>query len=306
MRVFCYLFLGCFASCQPLTNKKVSSSKEVYNLAIHPEASARHHYEIENETSLHTEVDGKELTTTSKSTVGVIYNIVKDSLGNYVVTISYDNIRIQSKKGDQETELDAANAAVTTNPVEKILGYLTDAHLTAIVDPKGQTKEMRGYKELGDKIVGSFAADDTYGRTMAQKEWETTLRKQLVDDNLKQLFQIFPDSLVHIGQTWKVTTRRKEQFNVIIDNVFTLRDIEDNIATIAVKGKIRTENNSNNLSEATTAQLTGTQEGYYKINLKTGLPVETVVESNAKGTMQAMGKEVPLKIENTIKVKQGK
>lgn len=293
----------CLASCQSEPQTGTAAVGTPVKLKIAPLSSSRHFYDISNETGIETEVNGKEVETRSRSDVGVSYNTTQDSAGNYIVSMNYDKILVYTKTGDQETELNADNAAISINPAEKILGYLKDVKLVAVLDEKGQTKEVQGYKELGEKITAGFAANDTYGKAMAQKQWNDMIRQQVVDNNLKQVFGIFPDSIIRIGQEWKTTSRYKEQFNLTVDNTYTLKAVKDSLATVQVKGKIRSENGAAGAFN-TNADLNGEQQGTYKIDLRTGMPVEVEIASTVEGKMQAMGKEVPLLLRNKVTIKR--
>ena len=302
-----FLLLLCLVACQLDSQKNNRTSKEAFKFAINPSITLEHAYDIENETEFETEVDGKEVRNVTKSTIGAVYKMRRDSLDNYIIDITYDKILLHTKNGQEETELSADNGTYSVNPVEKLLGHLKGAKLTAVLNQKGETKEIRGYKELGDKIMASFAKDDIQGKAMAQKQWEGMMRQQLVDNNLGQLFKIFPDSLVHVGDQWKITTQQKEHFNLKVDNTYILEEIDDKIASIRVTGKIQSDNNSASLSGYQIAtDLSGEQKGEYKVDLATGMPIKSVLESITEGKIHTMGREVPIKIENKVTIQRRK
>jgi hypothetical protein len=83
-----------------------------------------YHYTITNESETELDANGKTLNNRHRSDFAITYNIQKDSAGNYLLRLHYDKIHLYSKTGDNETELDAANASATMNPIEKMLGVL--------------------------------------------------------------------------------------------------------------------------------------------------------------------------------------
>ena len=62
----------------------------------------------------------------------------RDSAGNFVFNIRYDKIKIKTQNGDTETEADADNAALSINPVERMLGLLKQAEFAAVVNPRAK------------------------------------------------------------------------------------------------------------------------------------------------------------------------
>lgn len=297
--IFCLLLFSC--------QSNTKSNNQAYKLAITPTAAAPQLYDIVNETILKMEANGQKIENINRSTIGLQYKTSKDSSGNFVVDLSYDNIQVYTKSGQTETELTADNASTSANPIEKMLGILKNAKLSAIITPKGEIKEVKGYKELGDKLMAGFDPSNTYGIAIAKQNWESTIKQQLVDNNLNYLFKIFPDSLVHVGDQWTIPTKYKDQFEFSILNTYTLKEIEGYLATISVKGDVTIESSSStSMLPNSIPDLSGTQTGRYILNIQTGLPVESNIETSIEGKVQAAGREIPLTIENKVSLKKRK
>lgn len=294
-------------ACHSNADKNLTS--QAYKFTISPTASpvlnrtSTYRYNIVNETNLETQVDGKEVESINRSTIGLNYSIRKDSTGNLVVDLVYDKIKLYTKSGDVEKDLSSDNAQNSIDPLEKLLGALKASKIRAVLTSKGETKELSGYKELGEKLLAGFGASDTYGRAMAQKQWDYAIRQQLVDNNLEQIFRIFPDSLVHVGDQWKMETKHKEQIPLKLLNTYTLEFMEDSVTTVSVHGEVQAEK-ENAVVSATpvAADLSGTLKGEYKINMKTGMPIKSLVESKTEGKVIAMGREVPVTIKNKMTI----
>ena len=305
MKSYFFIVLICLGACQLDLKKKARDTAQTYRISAAPLDTAEFGYDIESETRFETEVDGKEVENQTTSVIGVQCRVRRDSLRNYIIDLTYDKVLIRTNNNGQKTELNAENAARSANPVEKLLGYLKGAKLTAVLNEKGQTKEVKGYKELGDQILASFASNDAYGKAAAQKQWEGMMRQQLVDNNLTHLFRFFPDSLVRVGDKWSHTTEQKDHFHLLIDNTYTLEDIEGGIAIIQVKGKIRTNENATPVAGfPVAADLAGEQEGEYQVDMATGLAVQSVLSSTTEGKIQTMGKEVPIMIKNNVTIRR--
>lgn len=291
------------------SNADEKAASQTYKLAVNPTASlnpdstSTYRYDIVNETNLETEVDGKDVESINRSTIGLNYSIRKDSAGNLMIDLVYDKVTLYTRSGDVEKNLNSDNAQTSIDPLEKLLGALKASKIRAVLTPKGETKELSGYKELGEKLMAGFNASDSYGRALAQKQWENTVKQQLVDNNLEQIFRIFPDSLVRVGDQWKTESKHNEQIPLNLRNTYTLEAIEDSVAILSVKGEVKAKKEGANIAGApVAADLNGSVKGTYKINIKTGMPLRSEVQSKTGGKLFAMGREVPVTIKNKITI----
>jgi len=77
---------------------------------LSPASGSKYYYEIKNESEIRAEIGNKKTDNQKKSTLGVSYEINKDSSEYFLVNLSYDKIHLYSKAGSEETDIDAANA----------------------------------------------------------------------------------------------------------------------------------------------------------------------------------------------------
>ena|SRR6266536_6201834 len=102
-----------------------NATEQKYKLGLHIKPGSKYYYSISNETGTKLELNGKKAENINHSTVGFIYETIKDTVERFVLKITYDSFHIVSKNGDAVTEMDAANAANSFHPVEKMLGSLS-------------------------------------------------------------------------------------------------------------------------------------------------------------------------------------
>src|SRR6266498_1166542 len=114
------------ASCKisPDSNRNYSDRDRVYKLQLNPSAGSSYYYEITNQSEIKVEVDDKKADNLNKSDIAMYYEFNKDSVGDLMLSITYDKIHLYTKNGDNETDIDADNTGVTLNPMEKMLGAL--------------------------------------------------------------------------------------------------------------------------------------------------------------------------------------
>jgi hypothetical protein len=289
---------------QPSSDRNnANRTGNVYNLKLNPSVDSKYYYTIANESSVKLEVEDKKVEDITKANVGVMYAIKKDSAGNFLVTIQYDKMHVYIKSGEKESDMDAANAASSIDPVEKMLGIIKDATLIAKVNAVGEIKNISGYKELSANLLGSFPAADVNTRTLIQKRINDMIQQNIIKKNLDQVFKIFPDSAIHVGDRWKTYSKEKDQFTFNVVTFYTLKEINGGNATIVFESVITSDSSVNSImGYDATADLSGKQEGEFQVEIKSGLPIKSDMSGKVEGIIQMEGKDIPIEIESSIKM----
>src|SRR6266496_1737405 len=65
---------------------------KTYKIRLNPLPGSSYYYDITNETETKLEVDDKKTGNGSKSSVGIIFKIDKDSTGDFLLNMQYDKI----------------------------------------------------------------------------------------------------------------------------------------------------------------------------------------------------------------------
>ena len=307
-----YLFLSvilfCLISCKtgPGADRQyeANNGKRVYKLNLNPTSGSEYEYEIINESNVNMEVDDKKVDNVSKSEVVVLYTLNKDSAGNFLLSMQYKKVHIYTKTGETETDINTDNTAATDDPVEKMIGILKNAAIEATVNPLGEIISVKGYDEIADKIISGLNIEDAYTKNIARARWQQAIGEGVIKKNMSQLFKIFPDSAVHVGDKWKLNSTQDGELGFNIKSFYTLKHMNDEVAVIASEGEIGGDNATINVSgNLVKSNLKGTQEGEYRVELKTGMMSEGEINSKVEGTLQMMGKEIPITVKSEVKIK---
>jgi hypothetical protein len=309
MRKYFYYTLLFLGSCKSQPESKREYDKydpdKTYKLQLNPGSGAAYHYDITNESEIKIEVDGKKVNTINNTNIGANYKAGKDSSGNFIFSVAYDKIQIHTKTGDKESDADAANAAASIDPVEKMLGILKDAVIVTTVKPNGEIVNITGYKEISDKIMASFSSRDEMSGNLIKTQLDKLVEDRLIKNNLNQFFKIFPDSVVHLNDSWRQTSKQEGELNLTIKSLYTLKAINSDIAIIQSEGTITSDGNtisSMGFAGGIMSELKGKQEAEFEMEAKTGMLIGCKIRANIEGTIRIMGREVPVKITNTVKM----
>ena len=280
-----------------------NNPKKVYHLRLNPPAGAQYTYTVTRSTEFETEVDGKKIDNKNRSQMEVTYTIAKDSSGDILLGIVYNKIHLYSKNGDTEEEQDADKATESTDPVEKALGILKGANMSAVMTAGGQIKSIQGDQAIKDKLLADFSPSDTYAKSIASQQWDRQVKEGLLKNNMEQQFNIFPDSAVHVGDRWKLSSTQHEQIDLITKTSCQLKEIVDGTAVIRSQGEITSENAPGTLNGTPyTADLKGKQEGDLAMETMTGMLLSSTSESEITGTISSVGRDIPVTIKISIKI----
>ena len=283
--------------------KQHTANEKEYQLQNSIVANAKYYYTINNQANYSLEVNDKKVENSNRTTIGLLYNIAADSAGNKLLTITYDSLHIYFKSNNTETEADAANAGSFASPLEKMLAAIKGSVIQITVDKKGNIISTKGDKELTDKIAQAVNVNDINTQKIIQASIEKFTGQDFIKHNITQASSLFPDTAVYIGDTWtKNNTVDASGIKLNTLNQYTLNSVNNNMAELTSKTDMDNIDGSNisqqMLGMNVTMNLKGKDESTYSIDLSTGMVLHTTSNTSLKGTVQAVGKEIPITIKS--------
>ena len=290
---------------QPGSNRHYDDNnpKKVYHLQLNPTDGSQYLYSVTRSTEFEMEVDGKKVDNKNRSQMEITYTIGRDSMGDIVLNTVYNKIHLYTKNGDTEQEEDADKGEESTDPAEKMLGILKDAKLRVVVSSAGVIKSMQGDEEIKSKLMAGFSPGDTYAKNIAAQQWDQRIKAGLIKDNMQELFKVFPDSAVHVGDRWKMSSTQHVDIDLNNNSSFLLKEIVDGTAVIRSEGDITSSQSSGSLNGTLyTADLKGKQQGDLEVEVATGMLLTSTSESEITGTISSMGRDIPVTISISLKV----
>jgi Family of unknown function (DUF6263) len=277
--------------------------KRVYRLRFNPAPGSKFNYTVTRSTEFEMVVDDKEVKNKNSSDMDIVYSVSRDSAGNTVLGTAYHRIHLYSKNGDVEQEEDAEKAEGSADPLERMLGILKSANLRVLVSPAGTIEAVEGDEAVKNQLLAGVPATATYARDMASRQWDQQVKNGLIKRNMEELFRIFPDSAVHVGDRWKLNSPQQLDIPLGGRNVFQLKEIVDGTAVIQMDGEIISSQQSGLLNGTSyTSDLTGKSQGSLEMDTATGMLLKASSESTIKGTISSMGRDIPVKIKISMKM----
>jgi|GEM_PF-5467148 len=265
---------------------------------------SKYYYNIDNQTTTRFEVNKNK--TENKNTVnaGIIYEVMSDSGGHYVVKMVFDKFTVHTKNADGEKDMTTESGQEPTDPAEQMLRRLKGNFVLITLDHKGVVLAVQGYKELADQILGGVNVMNPSDRQAMRQQLMNMFGEGFVKSISNEGLGLLPDSAVFVGGGWSKKINQSAGLNFSILGQYTLSSVENDIASIDVSGQINEKDSGANLfGSVVNLNLTGKEEGRYHADAKTGMLRDGESDIDLKGTVEVQLREVPLDIEIKKEIK---
>jgi hypothetical protein len=97
--------------------------------------------------------------------------------------------------------------------------------------------------------------------------------------------------------------KEEGDINFLVKDFFTLKTVEDGKAIVESAGHISTDSAASSImGYQLNPNLKGEQKGEYEIDLKSGMMKSCNVSSQIEGTLEVIGREIPITVDIKIKM----
>lgn len=294
---FLLLFFLAIVSCNNISSSSNSSNPSVkkYDFSLQPDSG--YYYIVHNKADIDLEVNNQKINNTNDITVGLIYHVNKDSTGNFVFKVTYDSFDVAMKKNGQTTELNASNGMYSVNPIEKMLAILKGSSLFITINKQGKITSVNGYEEIAENLINEMQITNPVERQQLQLQLASIAGEGFIKNNLEQSFSFFPNSPLHVGESWQKNISATSELGLNVPLVYKLTSVDNNKAIIKSECDINTEDEEINImGNKARASLKGFENGEIKLDIQTGMVNLADSKISIKGNINIMGSIVPLKI----------
>ena len=182
------------------------------------------------------------------------------------------------------------------------MGGMVGSTFEYSLDRQGKVKELRGIDSLLNRIYSKAGIGEM------GEEIQKSMKSMFGDDAIKGMLQNmsaqYPASQIKVGDTWGGENSVGGQFGLVVAITYKLESIEADKLIVSTVGEIST-NATGGIEIAGVKmdyKMTGSSDGTMEIDRKTGMPLNSKVTQHISGSMNTMGMNVPMKIDQTIEV----
>jgi hypothetical protein len=252
------------------------------------------------------EIDQSMMAQNTKMTLGTLYSVdvLSDSAGIKTLKGTYRNFRMKADMMgiaiDIDTDKPDTSKPDPGNPMammSKVFRMIKGATFTMKIDKKGNVLAVTGAEQFRDMIVAyadSMGADEADLQS-AREAFSQQFNEEAVKSQFSQIFTIFPDKEVKIGDSWEQVTSTNAPMAAKNTTKYTVKEIEGDMVTLTSKTKMEGTDKSK-------FDLEGDQEGNLIVNSKTGLVVQA--EYNQNMYVKAQGMTIGMKAKGNITGKE--
>ena len=231
-----------------------------------------------------------------------------DSAGNTVLKSTIGDVKMKaevmgmSMGYDSQERVDTNHQDPMSANFRKIFGGMLGKNFMVTLKPSGEIVHVAGLEDIVNGMANNIAGDDKDKAGMKDKLNES-LNQQQIRQAFGQIFNVYPDKPVKIGDSWKrevaLGIKGMNSKQVI---TYTVRDITPEHVVLDLKGDIRSS--SDDKLQADSANkvpvMNGSEVGVMTMDRVSGLATEGLIDLTVKGEIDLQGKKTPVDIKGKI------
>ena len=237
------------------------------------------------------DLDSKAMGQTTKLTIDGLYSMkITDDDGKIkTVATSYKSLKMNMNVMGMEIELDSykpltgsGETGMEKNPIgmmSKVFSGIVNKPFSMRVDEEGRVLELTGFDKIITDMIDSLGLDAQM-KTQVLASMKDQFNEQTMKDNMAQLFTIFPNKEIKVGDSWDKSYTTGGKMAGKFTTTYTVKEIEGDHVTMSTKTKIGPIDN--------TTEIDGTQTGNIIVDSKTGLMINAEYNQDIKVTTQGV------------------
>lgn len=220
----------------------------------------------------------------------------------------YDNISMSMESMGQNQSFSSDTSDLSTvDPMSKMLNALTGKKFKAKITSKGNVEEVMNLNEMVNDAASQMAEG-----AQIQEMISGSFGNEGLTKNLETTLDIFPDKAVKQGDSWTKVQGTATGLPVLANTTYTLKSLEDNMATIEVKAVLETDpDNATTSLQGMEATLfyEGERSGTLTMDTNTGWVTSGSLNDDIVGSITIApsaqvpdGMTIPVEMKNTMTI----
>ena len=147
------------------------------------------------------------------------------------------------------------------------------------VDEEGKVLEVSGFEQIVNGMVDSLEAGEDI-KMQIRASLKDQFNAQNIKDQFAQVFTIFPNKEVKVGDTWEKSWQLGGRMPAKYVTKYTVKEIEGDHVSLAAQTSIGSDNDD--------MKIKGTQTGNLLVDSKTGLVINAEFAQDMQTTTRGM------------------
>jgi len=243
-------------------------------------------------------ITGQDMDIKTKMTF--VYNEEVKSVspeGNLVLEFAFSRIMMDMSGSGNSVTYDTEKKSDKKDggplDLSKVCDPLIGKKFSATMTSSGKVTAIKGLKELNDSIAQNLDPSNAQ------------MLKGLIDEakmtkSLESSYGYLPAGKVKVGDKWTQNTKLDMNLPISVDVTYTLKEVKGTTAKLEYSSEINSkDDNYENGGIKMKIDIKGSMTGKCDMDIKSGLFSTTKATFLMKGTMEAMGTEIPVSADGT-------
>jgi len=244
---------------------------------------------VVNEQEITQLVEGKAEVIHQTLGLGYTYQITEvQSNGDCWIAVLYNWVLYEQQTSLGEISYDSSDPPDLVPP--EALGYkaLLGNGFSIQITPRGKILEVLGLEEMQSNMIDDMGITDEATRKEMEQVLQDLYSIEAMKDQLKGLPFEYPEHPIQVGEPWSDSSETTVIVPLHIENTYTLRDVQDGIATIIASSIITPDLDAEptDFGDFTVRyEISGSQELTITMDLEKGWQTDSVGEQKLSGDM---------------------
>lgn len=271
------------------------------NLKLNLEKGKVYTIKSTSKQALQQTANGQQFNVDVYSNTVVSYKVLKQENDIMDIELKFDTIASKISSAMFNKETNSAKPA-GDDPLEKIMNKVSKNKIIAKISTSGKFIDFVNYPKFRDNVMFILDSIPATKRDQAKLQAEGIVKESAVKSMIEPLFAYLPEKAVKTGDTWETTYLRiASNVSLVCLNSFTLKGVENNMATVSGKSEIESMPSTDPAAQMS-QDLKGTMTFDGTTDLKTGLALKSTAKGHIEGsiTMKNNGNEmkIPMKMDS--------
>lgn len=230
-----------------------------------------------------------------------------DTAGNMKVATKYDTILFRQKGPAGGVEFDSANPPKQVPQGARPFAALAGLGFRMTLTPAGRVTAVDGLDAMFAEMVRKLDLPEGPAKAAVQKVLTEQFGEEAMKQNLQNMFALYPDAPVAVGESWERRIVVSKGFPVVIEGAYTLKSRADGVARIETKATISPNDAAGPVDLGTgkmSYELKGVQSGIAEVEEATGWTRSLVTEQVVAGSIRFQGGGGAQEVNTPISIKE--
>ena len=261
-------------------------------------------YTISTEQTINQIVQGNQAKQENKNSTRYTLKVQKvNEDGSAEIKCTYKAVAIFLNSGLSIVKYDSADSSQVKVPKEaKPVASLVGKSFTFKVNGENKVTAVKGMEEIIEAMIKeTVSAFSPKVKEQIEANFKKIYGDTAITQVMQQMFSIYPGKEVKVGDNWKSDNNIESVFSFKVDNLWTLKKVDDNKAEVQLQSTVTPAKKEFELNGIKLKHnVSGDQEGKFIFSVNGKHLASSLVTQTLSGAMKMDRMNIPINIKSKI------